>query len=81
MRTLNPIKDHQTVVNQQPDLATNVTKASDICLITGDDEIIQHIIPLNKSGPQEIVTLWVKEDDFRHAHKKSCVIYSSQEAF
>ena len=29
-------------------------KASDILLIPGDDYMVQHIRPINKSGPQEI---------------------------
>ena len=49
IRTLRPSKDHHIVANQQPDPATNVTKASDIWMIPGDDEMFQHIIPLNKS--------------------------------
>ena len=55
--TIRPIKDHQKIINQQP-----VTKESDLLLITGDDEMVQHISPINKSGPQEIFSLCRKED-------------------
>ena len=48
------------MVEQQTDTETNIIKASDIWMIPGDDEMVQHIIPLNKSGPQEIVALWRK---------------------
>ena len=81
MRTRRPSKDHQTVAKQQPDPEINVTKASAIWLINGDDEMVQHIRPLNKSEPQDIVSLWRKEEDFKFSHKKSCAIYYSQEAF
>ena len=57
---LSPSKYHQTVVKQQPDTAANVTKASGICLIPGDDDMVQHSIPINKSVPQEIFALWRK---------------------
>ena len=49
-----PSKDHHTVVDQQPDSATNVTKSSDIWLIPGDDDMVQHIRPINKSGQKDI---------------------------
>ena len=52
-----PSNDNQTVINQQPDPSPNVMKAREIFLITGDDEMVQHIRPINKSGPQEIVAL------------------------
>ena len=48
------------MVEQQPDPAKNATKASDICLIPGDDDIVQHMRPLSKPGPQEIVAIWRK---------------------
>ena len=51
---MGPIKDNHTVINQQPGPSPNLTKASDIFLIPGDEEMVQHIIPINKSGPQEI---------------------------
>ena len=57
IRTRRPIKYHQTVVEQQPDPATTVTKASDIWLIPGDDDMVQHIRPIKKSGPLDILLL------------------------
>ena len=54
IRILSPNKDHQAVFEQQPDPSPNVTKESDILLISGDDEMVQHIIPINKPIPQEI---------------------------
>ena len=74
IRTQRPSKDHQTVFKQKPDSATNVTKASDIWMIPGDDDMIQHIRPLNKSGPQDIVDLWRKEGDLKYTHQKSYII-------
>ena len=73
-REWRPNKDHQTAVEKQPDPATNVTKASDIWIIPGYYEMVQHIRPLNQSVPQDIVALWRKEDKFKYSHKKSCVI-------
>ena len=52
------IKDHQTVVDQQPDPETNVTKASENFLIPGDYDMVQHVRILKKSVPQEIVAPW-----------------------
>ena len=57
MRTLRPSKDHHTGIDQQPGPPPNVTKASDIFLIPGDDDIFQHISPIIKSGPQDIFAL------------------------
>ena len=54
---LRPIKDHQTVFEKQPDPAKQLTKSSDIWIIPGDDEMVQHIRPINKSGPQDIFSL------------------------
>ena len=54
IRIQRPIKYHQTVVEQQPDPATTVTKASDIWLITGDDDMVKCIRLINKSGTQDI---------------------------
>ena len=51
IRTRRSSKDHQTVVEKQPDPETNVTKSSDIFLIPRDDDMVQHISPINKSGP------------------------------
>ena len=47
-----------------------LTEASDIFLIPGDDDMVQHIIPINKSIPQYIFAVWIKEDDLKYAHKK-----------
>ena len=74
IKTLRPSKYHQTVIEQQPDTLPNVTKASDNFLIPGDDEIVQHIITINKSGPQELLSLWRKEDKFKYEHNKSCIL-------
>ena len=52
IRTLRLIKYHQTVIEQQPVTSPNVTKSSGIFLILGDDSMVQHIIPINNSGPQ-----------------------------
>ena len=60
IRTLRPRKDHHTVIKQQPDPSPNVTKESEILLITGDDDMVQHISPINKSGPRDIFFLWRK---------------------
>ena len=71
---MRPSKDHQTVIEQQYDPSPNVTKACDILLSPGDDEMVQHIIPINNSGTQDIFSLWRKEDEFKYPHKKSCEI-------
>ena len=52
IRTLRLIKCQQTVIKQQPETSPNVTKASGIFLILEDDDMVQHIIPINNSGPQ-----------------------------
>ena len=62
IRTLRPSKDHQTVIEQQSDTSPNVTKASDILLIPGYDDMVQHIRLINKSGPQDIFDIQIKED-------------------
>ena len=54
---LMPSKYHQKVIEKLPDPSPNVTKASDIFLIPGDDDIFQHISPIIKSGPQDIFAL------------------------
>ena len=51
---MRPIKDHQEVIEQQPDSSPNVTKSRDVLLIPGDDEMVQHIRPINKLGPKDI---------------------------
>ena len=71
IRTLRPIKDHQTAIEQQSDPLSNVTKASDIFLTHGDYDIVQHIIPINKSVLQEIFAIYRKEDEFKYSHNKS----------
>ena len=60
IRMLRPIKDHQIVIEQQTDPPPNVSKASDILLISGDADMVQNIISINKSGLQEIFDLWRK---------------------
>ena len=60
IRTLVPINDNQTSIKQQTDLSPNVTKASDIFLMPGDDDMGQQIILINKSGPQDMFSLWGK---------------------
>ena len=54
---LSPIKYHHTVIKQQLDTPPNATKSNDIFLIPGNDEIVQHIRPINKSGPQDFLLL------------------------
>ena len=58
IRTLVPINDNQTSIKQQTDLSPNVTKASDIFLMPGGDDMGQQIIPINKSGPRDMFSLW-----------------------
>ena len=58
IKTMIPSKDNQSVIDQQPDPSPNVMKTSDILLIPGDEEMAQYIIPINKSGPQDIFALW-----------------------
>ena len=60
IRIMRPIKDQHIVIEQQPDPSPNVTKASDIFLTPGDEDMVQHISPINKSGPQEIFSPWRK---------------------
>ena len=59
--TLRPSKDYQIVVEKKADPETNVTASSDIWLIPGDDEMVQHIILINKPGPQYIFISLEKE--------------------
>ena len=47
---LRPSKDHQTVIEQQPDPSLNVTKERDLLIIPGDDDMLQHISTINKLG-------------------------------
>ena len=75
---LRPIKDHQSVVDQQSYPETNVTKASDSWLIPEDCEMVQRIRPINKLRLKDIFSLWREEYEFKYAHKKLCIIYSSQ---
>ena len=81
IRTMRSSKDHLTVIEQQLAQSPNVIKDSYILPIPGDDDMGQQIIPINKSVPQHIFALRRKEDELKYAHNKSCVIYSSQEAF
>ena len=57
---MRPIKDHQTVIDKQPDPSPNVTKASENFLIPRDDEMVQHISPINKLVPHDIFALYRK---------------------
>ena len=50
IRMLRPSKDHQIVIEQQPDPSPNATKASENFLTPGDDDMVQHISPINKPG-------------------------------
>ena len=54
IRTLRPSKDQQTLIQKKPDLSRTVMKASGIFTMPGDDEIGQHIIPINKTVPQDV---------------------------
>ena len=54
IRKLRPSRDHQTFIKKQPDPSPDITKASDIFLIPRDDEMVQHVSLINKSGPQDI---------------------------
>ena len=47
-RTLSTGKDLQTVIEQHHDTPKNLTKASDILPIIGDNDMVQHISPINK---------------------------------
>ena len=50
---LKPSKDHQKVIEKQPDPSPNTTEVNDIFLTPGNDKMVQQITPINKSGPQE----------------------------
>ena len=56
---LSPSKNHQIFIEQQPDPSPNVTKSSDVLLNTGDDEIVQPISPVNKSGQQKYLAVLI----------------------
>ena len=43
-----PRKDQQKFIEKQPDPSQNVTKAINIYPIPGDDDMGQHISPINK---------------------------------
>ena len=45
------------MVKQKPGPATNVTK-NDIFLVSGNDEMVQHIRPINKSVLKEILDIY-----------------------
>ena len=55
--TPRPSKDHQTVIDQQPDPSPNEVKENENFLIPGNDEMVQHITPISKSGAQELFAL------------------------
>ena len=57
MRTLEPIYNYQTVIEQQPDPSPNVTKENVNFLVPGNDEMVQHISPINKSGLHKILDI------------------------
>ena len=59
-QVLIPIKDHQIVSKEKPAPSPNVMNAVDIFLLHGYDDMGQHIIPINKSGLQDIFALWRK---------------------
>ena len=67
-------KDHQTVIKQQPAPSPTLIKASGILPMPGDDDMGQHIRPINKTGPQEIFVLMRKEDWFKYSHRRSCMV-------
>ena len=54
IRNRRPSKDQQTLIQKKPDLSRTLMKASGIFPMPGDDEIDQHIIPINKTVPQDI---------------------------
>ena len=58
IRTLRTINSRQEVIKQQTAPSPNVTKASDIFLMPGGDDMGQQIIPINKSGPRDMFSLW-----------------------
>ena len=43
--------------------------------------MVQHIRPINKQGPQEILDIQRREDELKDAKKKSRGIYSPQEDY
>ena len=51
IRALMLRKYQQTVIEQQPAPPPTVMKSSGIFTHPGDDERVQHIIPINKPGP------------------------------
>ena len=51
-----------------------------ITLMSGDEEVVQHINPTNKPGQQDIFVLR-KKDGLKYSDKKSCIVYYSQEYF
>ena len=57
---LSPSKDHHTVIKQEPDPSPNLMKKSNILLIPGYDDIVEHIIPINKLGQNKVFDLWRK---------------------
>ena len=63
IKTLRPNKDRQAVIAQQPAPSPTVMKSSGIFLVPGDDDMGQHISPINKPVPQEILVIWRKENN------------------
>ena len=76
IRILRLSKDNWIVIEQQPDPSTNLTKSSENVLNPGNDEMVHHTRPINKSRLKQIFTLY-----FKYAHEKSWIIYSPQEDF
>ena len=50
-------------------------------MIPGDDNMVQNISPINKSGLQDIFSLWRKYNELKYSHNKPCILYCPQEAF
>ena len=46
---LRTSKYHQIFIEQKIDPSPNSMKASDSLMTTGDDDMVQHISPINKS--------------------------------
>ena len=71
IRMLRLNKYNRIVIQQKTDPSPNVTKERENFLTPGNDYMVQHTSPNNKSIPQDIFIL-----DIEYAHKKSCIIYS-----
>ena len=57
IRPLRPSKHEQTVIAQQPASSPTSTEASVNFPMPEDDDMGQHVSPINKPGPQEIILL------------------------